>query len=550
MKRLLPAALFLLALCSQVMAQAQLGAGQVWGNPSGAEAPGKSSTLTAMFDQAFGSTSGGILQRGASWGLITVLPVANGGTGGTSQATARTGLGLGSMSTQSAGAVAITGGTITGLPTPVNPSDAARLQDVSAAASGVVVIPQSTLATAAVLPNTPTYANGTAGVGATLTAGANSTLTVDGVVAALNAVVLVKNQASAFQNGVYTVTTAGSGGAAWVLTRATYFDQSAEMVAGSTTFITSGSTNTGSSFTLQAVVTTVGTTSANFNQSFAAGITSLGGLIGTVPIGHGLKTSGNSILVDASFFGNYISGLTLSTAGSSATFSVSVGVAADSTNADLMKLASAFTKTTSAWAVGTGNGALDTGSIAILTWYHVFLMERPDTGVIDICVSVTLAGCTTGGSIPAAYTLFRRIGSMRTNGASQWTLFTQNGDEFIWSVPVNDVSVSNQSTTAVLRPLTVAPGLKVNAMIRGFVSNASTAVSVLISSPDEASSAVNTPSGNRSATNASAGTSGGGAFTINVRTDTSGQIRTNAVAASTTINVATYGWIDLRGKNN
>ena len=37
-----------------------------------------------------------------------------GGTGGTSQATARSGLGLGSISTQDAGNVAITGGTING----------------------------------------------------------------------------------------------------------------------------------------------------------------------------------------------------------------------------------------------------------------------------------------------------------------------------------------------------------------------------------------------------------------------------------------------------
>jgi hypothetical protein len=39
--------------------------------------------------------------------------VANGGTGGTTQATARTGLGLGTVSTQDASAIAITGGDVT-----------------------------------------------------------------------------------------------------------------------------------------------------------------------------------------------------------------------------------------------------------------------------------------------------------------------------------------------------------------------------------------------------------------------------------------------------
>ena len=51
----------------------------------------------------------------------------------------------------------------------------------------------------------------------------------------------------------------------------------------------------------------------------------------------------------------------------------------------LLSLASAYTKTTSAWGVGTGNGSLDTGSIANSTWYHVYLIKRVDTGVVAFC---------------------------------------------------------------------------------------------------------------------------------------------------------------------
>jgi hypothetical protein len=54
----------------------------------------------------------------------------------------------------------------------------------------------------------------------------------------------------------------------------------------------------------------------------------------------------------------YIAGLTLSTAGSSAAFSVAAGVTTDGTNADMMTLASALSKTTSAWAAGNGMGLL------------------------------------------------------------------------------------------------------------------------------------------------------------------------------------------------
>jgi hypothetical protein len=161
--------------------------------------------------------------------------------------------------------VAIAGGTITGMPSPVNPSDVATKAYVDTSTIGLIVLPQSGLATATVLPNTPTYANGASGVGATLTAGSNTTLTVDGIVATLNTVVLVKNQASAFQNGIYTVTTAG-GGVPWVLTRATYFNQASNMLAGSFTLVTGGSiTNQNTAWVLQSTVTTVGTTAVNFN---------------------------------------------------------------------------------------------------------------------------------------------------------------------------------------------------------------------------------------------------------------------------------------------
>ena len=119
-----------------------------------------------------------------------------GGTGATTASDARTNLGLGTMATQDASAVAITGGTATGLPTPVNPTDVAIKSYVDGLTTGLIIVPQVALATAAALPNTPTYANGASGVGATLTAGSNSTITVDGTVAALNTVILVKDEVS------------------------------------------------------------------------------------------------------------------------------------------------------------------------------------------------------------------------------------------------------------------------------------------------------------------------------------------------------------------
>ena len=60
----------------------------------------------------------------------------------------------------------------------------------------------------------------------------------------------LKNQASALQNGIYVVTTVGDGSTAFVLTRATDFDQGSPSgeIPGGFTFIEEGSTNADAGF--------------------------------------------------------------------------------------------------------------------------------------------------------------------------------------------------------------------------------------------------------------------------------------------------------------
>lgn len=62
-----------------------------------------------------GTASDLAITGGTISGLSSPLPVASGGTGANTAPTARTNLGLGSISTQNASAVSITGGTITGV---------------------------------------------------------------------------------------------------------------------------------------------------------------------------------------------------------------------------------------------------------------------------------------------------------------------------------------------------------------------------------------------------------------------------------------------------
>lgn len=237
---------------------------------------------------------------------------------------------------------------------------------------------------------------------------------------------------------------------------------------------------------------------------------------------------------------SYLAGLTMSTAGSSATYGVAAGVAADSTNVSSMVLASAFTKTTSAWAVGTGNGSLDTGAVANSTWYHVYLIQRLDTGLVDVICSLS----ATAPTLPTNYTLFRRIGAMKTNSSAQWTLFTQNGDEFLWAVPVNDISTSTQSTTAILYVVTVPTGIAVNVLGVGSIENGS-AAAVLLSSPATTDTA---PTGTGVGWTITAGIFS--PISYNTRTNTSAQIRVRSSAASTSVFGTTQGWLDRRGRDN
>ena len=123
------------------------------------------------------------------------------------------------------------------------------------------------LATAAALAAV-TYNNGNG----TLTADANGALTIDGVATVANDRVLIKNQASAVQNGIYKVTTIGSGSAALVLTRSPDEDTAAELTGGTFFFVEEGTANADNGYVATHNGTpTFGSTSIAFQQFSGAG---------------------------------------------------------------------------------------------------------------------------------------------------------------------------------------------------------------------------------------------------------------------------------------
>lgn len=174
---------------------------------------------------------------------------------------------------------------ITSLADPVSNQDAATKAYVDTVAQGIHSHTSCRVATAAALPSC-TYSNGTSGIGATLTATANGALTVDGVTVAVDDRVLVKNQASSFQNGVYVVTATGSAGAAFVLTRSTDMNQDVEF-PGSFEFVEEGTVNADNGYVCTTdLPITIGTTGITWTQFSGAG---------QITAGTGLTKSGNTI---------------------------------------------------------------------------------------------------------------------------------------------------------------------------------------------------------------------------------------------------------------
>lgn len=186
---------------------------------------------------------------------------------------------------------------ITGLADPTSNYDAVNKKYVDNVATGVNAHDAVKYATTGALGTTgnlvggtitTTYANGTSGVGATLTIATSTNwtaITIDGQSLTVGDRVLIKNQAAALQNGIYTVTSVGTVGTttSFVFTRATDSDQTPELGPGDLVYVLAGTSNGGNGFIQTATVTTIGTDAVNWTQ-FSGPSTTLAGL-GLVPNG-------------------------------------------------------------------------------------------------------------------------------------------------------------------------------------------------------------------------------------------------------------------------
>ncbi|HEV2557969.1 MAG TPA: hypothetical protein VGU45_05025 [Microvirga sp.] len=178
----------------------------------------------------------------------------------------------------------------------------------------------------------------------------------------------------------------------------------------------------------------------------------------------------------------FLSGLQLANNASDLVNDIDIapGEARDSADGADIVLAGTLTKRLdAAWAVGTGQGGLDAGSKAASTTYHVWLIKRTDTGVVDVLFSMA----ATEPMMPAGYDRRRRIGSVLTDGSGNIRRFVQAGTLFRIA-SVNAVTGSSNRSTSLLA-LSVPSGIRVRAKMTGRLQIAGQAVAEMLTGPGE-----------------------------------------------------------------
>lgn len=238
---------------------------------------------------------------------------------------------------------------------PISALQLATKQYVDAVAEGLHIHQACACATpntlASITGGSVTYDNGTAGVGATLTLGVALT-TLDGYSLQNGDRILVKNEATQANNGIYTWATGGT-----VLTRATDFDTPTEIASGDFTFVTYGTLYSNTGWVQTTPMATVGTTSVTFVQFAGAG---------TYTAGTGLTLSGTQFSISNT-------GVSANTYGAAATVPViAVNAQGQITSATDTSIAIAASQVTSgtldtARLSGSYTGITEVGTLTGLT---------------------------------------------------------------------------------------------------------------------------------------------------------------------------------------
>lgn len=264
---------------------------------------------------------------------------------------------------------------------PTLAQDVATKNYVDSTFGGGVQWKQSTRrATTEALPAN-TYDNGLFGVGATLTGNSNGALSVDGSTVVIDTRILVKNESSTANNGVYTVTAVGDGSNPYILTRTSDYNQQSEMQSGDAVGVTVGTVNANTFWIQTSDVSTVGTDAVTFSQ-FAISYTA----------GNGLTLTGSQFTINNGYANVWTALQTFTHANSilatgSTTLQNFTGLNSTTTNATTTSLAVSSLTSGRCIQTTTGGALTSTGG------------GCSSVGGSDQSIQFNVSGTQTGGSV-------------------------------------------------------------------------------------------------------------------------------------------------------
>ena len=367
--------------------------------------------------------------------------------------------GTGKLVFDTSSTLSLTAGTVA--TTPTAGTDLANKLYVDTVAQGLNTKAAVINATTSAL--TATYLNGTLGVGATLTnSGTNVAFSADGISNSVSDRVLIKDQASTFQNGIYTVTTVGSVSVPWVLTRATDNDTWAEVPSGYV-FISTGTTLADTGWVCSSDAGgTMGTTAITWSQ--------FGGVGGLSSINFG--TTGLTPATPSSGAVTVAGTLAVANGGTNITSYAIGDIIYASTTGVLSKLAD----------IATGN-ALISGGVGTAPSYGKIDLTTHVSGTLPIAnggtnstATATAGGVNYGTGTAHAYTAASTSGYILTSGGAGAPAFIQtlpvaNGGTGANTLTANYVLLGNGTSA----PQMIAPSTTGNVLTSNGTTWASTA---------------------------------------------------------------------------